>query len=336
MNSARQRVIPLPIVAFMPALVGGVAATALALLTFGVQATVNPDHVPLAIGAEDPATAPALAQLTQGVSAHGGDEISWQVVQSRADAVKLLDSKQVYGALLFTPSQSGLSASIVLSGAVNPQATAVAQPILLGIAQGVGAKAQIETIHPASAAGRTLPLAGTALLWLTALIASISALVLGPRLRGGAAIGRIGVLGVAAAAAVVGTGVVIGLGWLWDSSLTIDWSVAGFLALSGLAFALLQAAALRWLGFEAVALLAPFYLMAPAVAGLPPELINPTYRALLWSWTPFRFTSEGIRSLLFLGGDAPDVPPAIVLMLAIALGGAILVIARRKNPTVPA
>jgi hypothetical protein len=30
------------------------------------------------------------------------------------------------------------------------------------------------------------------------------------------------------------------------------------------------------------------------------------------------------------------VPPAIVLMLAIALGGAILVIARRKNPTVPA
>ena len=336
MNSTRRRVIPLPIVAVIPALVGGVAATALALLTFGVQATVNPDHVPLAIGAEDPATAPALAQLTQGVSAHGGDEISWQVVQSRADAVKLLDSKQVYGALLFTPSQSGLSASIVLSGAVNPQATAVAQPILLGIAQGVGAKAQIETIHPASAAGRTLPLAGTALLWLTALIASISALVLGPRLRGGAAIGRIGVLGVAAAAAVVGTGVVIGLGWLWDSSLTIDWSVAGFLALSGLAFALLQAAALRWLGFEAVALLAPFYLMAPAVAGLPPELINPTYRALLWSWTPFRFTSEGIRSLLFLGGGAPDVPPAIVLMLAIALGGAILVIARRKNPTVPA
>ena len=115
-------------------------------------------------------------------------------------------------------------------------------------------------------------------------------------------------------------------GWIGTTS---EW-VHGF----GIAFALLQAAVLRWLGLAAAALLGPFYLIAPAVAGLPPELINPTYRALLWSWTPFRFSAEGMRSMLFLGGGAPDVQPALLLMFAIALGGAILVVARRKSPAV--
>ena len=317
---------PLPVVVLIPALLGGVAATVLALLTFGVQATVNPDHVPLAV-AGDP-------QLTAAISAHGGDQVSWRVVQTREEAEGLLDSKQVYGAVLFGAGARGPVATVLLSGAINPNATGVAEPVLLGVAQGVGAQAQVVMIHPASAAGRALPLAGTALLWLTALAANVVTLGLAPRLRGGVALGRIGVLGVAAAVAVVGTGVVVGLGWTWDSSLPIDWSVAGFLALCGLAFALLQAAALRWLGIAAVALLGPFYLMAPAVAGLPPELINPIYRTLLWSWTPFRFSTEGIRSLLFLGGGAPDVQPAMLLMLGIALGGAILIIARRKSPAV--
>jgi hypothetical protein len=129
---------------------------------------------------------------------------------------------------------------------------------------------------------------------------------------------------------------VVGLGWLWDSSLPIDSQVIGFVALCGLAFALLQAALLRWLGLAGPALLGPFSLIAPAVAGLPPELINPTYRALLWSWTPFRFSAEGMRSMLFLGGSAPDVQPALLLMFAMALGGAVLVIARRKSPAVSA
>jgi hypothetical protein len=326
--------VPLPIVVVLLGLIGGVATTVLALLTFGVQATVNPDHLPLAVGTDDPTAAAALTQLTQNISAHGGDQISWHVVQSRAEAENLLDGKQAYGAILFSPGPSGLNATVLLSGAVNPNATGIVQPILLGVAQGVGAHAQVVTIHPTSAAGRTLPLAATALLWLTALVANIFALVLAPRLRAGAALGRIAVVGVSAAAAIVGTGVVVGLGWLWDSTLPIDWQVAGFFAMAGLAFSLLQAAALRWIGIGAMALLAPFYLMAPAVAGLPAELLNPTYRALLWSWTPFRFSTEGVRSLMFLGSGAPDVAPAQLVLAAIALGGLVLIAVRRKSPTV--
>ncbi len=324
----------MPLVSLLAALIGTIAAFVLGLLTFGVQATVNPDHVPLAVGADNPSDSGALAQLTQNIAAHGGDQIDWHTVQSRAEAVNLLDTKQVYGALLFSPGPGGLTATVVLSGAVNPNATAIAQPILVGVAESTKAQFQVITIHPTSAAGRTLPLAATALLWLTALVANVIALVLGPRLRGGNPLGRIGVIGVAAGAAVLGTGLAIGFGWLWDSSLQIGSDLVGFLMLVGFAFALLQAAVLRWVGIAGMALLAPLYLMAPAVAGLPPELINPVYRSLLWSWTPFRFSTEGIRSLLFLGGGAPDVQPALLVFVAIALGGLLVTAARRKSPAV--
>jgi hypothetical protein len=329
-NSPRS--LPLPLVALLVAVIGSLVAFVLALLTFGVQATVNPDHVPLAVGVEDSSYAAPLAQLTQGVAAHGGDQVQWRTVESRSAAVSLLDSNQVYGALLFSPGPGGLMATVLLSGAVNPNATAVAQPILVGVAVGTKAQFQVVTIHSTSAAGRTVPLAATALLWLTALVGNGMALLLGPRLRGGKALGRVGVIGVGAFVSLLGSGLVVALAWLWDSSLPIGWDVAGFLILVGLAFGLLQAAVLRWLGFTGMALLGPLYLMAPAVAGLPPELINPVYRALLWSWTPFRFSVEGMRSLMFLGAGAPDLQPALLIFIGIAIGALLLIVARRQSP----
>lgn len=333
-NSSSGRSLPILLVSLVAATIGATAALVLGLLTFGVQATVNPDHVPLAVGTEDPSAASALGQLTQQIASRGGSEIEWHTVQSRAEAETLLDNKQVYGAVLLSPSSGGLNATILLSGAVNPQATAIAQPILIGVAAGTKAQFQVVTLHPVSAAGRTLPLAGTALLWLAALVGNVLALTLGPRLRGGVALGRAGVIGLASFSAILGTGLVVGLAYVWDPNLAIGWDAAGFFLLVGFAFALLQAAVLRWLGVAGVALLGPLYLIAPAVAALPPELINPTYRALLWSWTPFRFSIEGIRSVMFLGGGAPDVQPALILFAAIALGAAILIAVRRKSPVV--
>lgn len=328
MNS---RGLSLPVATLVVALVGTAVAFVLALLTFGVQATISPDHVPLAVGSADPATAPALSQLVQGVASHGGDQVAWRQVRSRAEAENLLDAKQVYGALLLSPAQGGVTATVLVSGAVNPNATAVAEQVLTSVALGLAAPAQVVTIHPASAAGRTLPLAATALLWLAALVANILSIAMVPRLRKGAPIGRVGVIGVAGFTAILSTGLVVGLAWLWDSSVSFGWDLVGFLLLVAFAFSLLQGAVLRWLGLPGLAILGPLYLMAPAVAGLPPELINPTYRALLWSWTPFRFSTEAIRSFLFVGGGAPDVQPALVLFAAIAIGGALLIAARPKG-----
>src|SRR5207249_4693709 len=105
----------------------------------------------------------------------------------------------------------------------------------------------------------------------------------------------------------------------------------GFLTLVGLAFALLQSAVLRWLGLRGVAVLVPLYLMAPAVAGVAPELLNPVYRDALWSWTPFRFSTEGLRSLLFPGGGDADVRTALWVFGSIAVAGLLATLAPRPR-----
>ncbi len=52
-----------------------------------------------------------------------------------------------------------------------------------------------------------------------------------------------------------------------------------------------------------------------------PELLNPTYRALLWSWTPFRFSTEALRSLLLGTPSAPDVRLGVIVLASMAVAG---------------
>lgn len=322
------------IIALAFGVAGALVALVLGLLTFGVQATAAPHHVPLAVGATDP----ALAPVAERVASQGGDAVAWRIVGSRGEAERLLDGKEIYGALLLAPGPTGPTATVLVSGAQNPSATQVAQPLLTQVALGLASAlpgrtaVQVATLHPTSAAGRTLPLAGSALLWLATLVTSVLVVVGGPRLRGGLPVGRAATLASAVLGAVLATGVVLGLGWVWDHGLPLGWEVAGFLGLVGVAFALLQSGVLRWLGVRGVALLAPLYLMAPAVAGLVPELLDPLYRAALWSWTPFRFSTEGLRSLLFIDSGAADVRSALWVFGGIALAGLLLVLAPRPRP----
>ena len=153
-------------------LVGPLVALVLGVLTFGGQATVTPDHLPLAVGPTDAASALALSSVVDRVSAQSGDAVSWRKVSSRADAEDLLDHKEIYGAVLFRPTPGGLTATVLVSGAINPTATQAAQQALTQVAIGVTAAAraqapvasdarqavppvQVITIHPTSAAGRT-------------------------------------------------------------------------------------------------------------------------------------------------------------------------------------
>lgn len=302
-------------------LVGAVAATVLGLLTFGVQATVAPDHLPLAVATPDN---PQLRQAADQIAGHGGDSVDWQVTDP-AHARDLLEDKEVYGVLEINP---GPAITIVTSGAVNPQGTQVAQQVLTGAAQGLaGALAQqqldvkvtAETIHPVSTAGRTAPLAASALLWIGGLVGGLAFTLLVTRrgLRRTPAAR----LTLVASISVVVTGAVVGLLTLWDSSLNISWEVLGFLVLTAVAFSSIQGALLRLLHLRAAAILGPLYLLAPAVAGTVPEMLNPAYRTLLWSWTPFRFSTEGLRSLLQGVPDAPDVRTGVIVLAAMAVVG---------------
>ena len=67
---------------------GAFVALLLGLLTFGVQATVEPHHLPLAISTADAASATAMAPVLDRVAAQGGDAVAWRRVASRAEAIE--------------------------------------------------------------------------------------------------------------------------------------------------------------------------------------------------------------------------------------------------------
>ncbi|MGX7824972.1 ABC transporter permease [Actinokineospora sp. 24-640] len=298
------------------ALLGGVVAAVLGFLTFGAQATVHPDALPLAVSGPE--------QVTQRVTAQGGDAIAWRVA-SPEEARGLLHDKEVYGVL-----ELGPTATVVISGAVNPAGTQVAQQVLTGVAQAANVPFTVETLHPASAAGRTAPLAASALLWIAGLAATAGLFLLSA--RAGVAPGTGHRFGVVGGVAAVGAAVVVGLLALWDSALPFGWDVLGFLLLMGVAFAAVQGALVKYLGIRALAVLGPLYLIAPAVAGSVPELLDPAYRALLWSWTPFRFAAEGLRSLLQGTPDAPDVLLGVGVLGGMAVVGLAVLAIPRNQP----
>ena len=335
---------PRPVVlAVLLGLAGAVVAGVLGLLTFGAQATARPDHVPLAVAV--PATGPAAGQLrgaAERVAGQGGDAVSWRVV-TQEEGRNLLSDKEVYGVLELAPNASGtgLTTTVVTSGAVNPQGTQFAQQLLTGAAQGLSAAlaqaapgvpvapVQTLTVQPASIAARIAPLAASALLWIGGFVAALGFGLL--TIRQGVRVGAGPRTLLAATVSVLAVAVVAGLMLLWDSTLTIDAPVLGFLLLTAVAFAAVQGALLRLLRLRAAGIIALLYLIAPAIASQVPELLNPAYRVLLWSWTPFRFSTEGLRSLLQGTPSAPDVATGVVVLAAMAIVGLLILLWPRRQ-----
>jgi hypothetical protein len=330
------------LVAVLLGVAGAAVATVLGFLTFGAQATVAPHGVPLAV-ASPPGQ---LHEAAVRVSQQGGGAVDWQVADP-ARARELLADKDVYGILELGGGARGVQLTVITSGAINPQGTQAATQVLTGAAQGLGgALAQrgvtvspprVETVQPASVAARTAPLAVSALLWLGGLVAALGfgLLVVRQGMRPGPLSRGVLMLSVS----VLGTAVAVGFIKLWDSSLTLGWDVLGFIFLTAVAFAAVQGGLLRVLRLRAAAILGPLYLIAPAVAGQVSQMLNPAYRTLLWSWTPFRFSTEGLRSLLLGTPDAPDVRTGVVVLGSMAVAGLVVLLwpgGRRVEPLVAA
>ncbi|WP_329789616.1 ABC transporter permease [Lentzea sp. DG1S-22] len=290
--------------ALVTAAAGAVVAFLLGLLTFGVQATVHPRDVPLAVVAPPP--------VAERVKAADSAEVDIRVV-SADEARTLLADKEVYGVLEIAPGR----AAIRLNPAVNPSGTQVAQQVLTGVAQGAGLPVEVDARAP-TAAERTAPLAASALLWVGGMIAGLLFVVLrGQRMRWLSAL----------VTAVLVTGSTAGLLVWWG--VTPGAAALTFLLAVAVAFALLQAGLFRHLGIRAMGVLGLLYLMAPAVAGQVPELLHPVYEAVLWSWTPFRFSAEGLRSLLYDG----SVTTEWWVFGGIALVGVVLLLAGQEAQT---
>lgn len=75
-----------------------------------------------------------------------------------------------------------------------------------------------------------------------------------------------------------------------------------FLCLAGTAFFFLQSALLNLMGIAAMGLLVLLLFFSMPVIGMAPEFLPETTRNLLYSWTPFRFAAEGMRSVMYFDG----------------------------------
>ncbi|GEL20154.1 hypothetical protein [Pseudonocardia asaccharolytica] len=210
-------------------LVGALVAVVLGLLTFGVQTTVAPRGVPLALVIPRGDAGAALAPMAQQIGTQGGDAVEWHVVDA-VTATELLDDAEVYGILEIAPTSEGLAITTTTSGAVNPSGTQVAEQ-MLGRAGGAIAQAITQrtgvapaitatTVHPAPPAARALPLVATALLWIGGLAANAVLLLRFARAGRGLPVGA-AMVG-AATIAVAGPAVILGFEALWG--LGIDWT----------------------------------------------------------------------------------------------------------------
>ncbi|NIJ13545.1 hypothetical protein FHU38_003889 [Saccharomonospora amisosensis] len=316
----------------LTALLGALAATVLGFLTFGAQATAEPNGIPVAVAA--PEGGPLRAVAGQ-VATRGGEAVDWRVTTAR-QARLLLEDKDVYGVLELRQEERGPSVYVVVSAAVNPAGTQVAQQVLTMTGQAVAERlaqatpdvaavpVEVETLHQTGTAGRFAPLAISALAWVGGLAAGASLTVLSARSgvlpRRGSRITHVLVT------STLLTGALLGLLALWDSSLDLGLATVGFVFLTALAFAAVQAGLLRLLGLRAMAVLGPLYLLAPAVAGQVPELLDSAYRTLLWSWTPFRFSTEALRSLLLGTPHAPDVAAGAWVLTGLLVAGLLMVL----------
>ncbi|MPY78173.1 MAG: ABC transporter permease [Actinophytocola sp.] len=327
--------------AVITAVVGALVAGIIALVTFGAQASARPDGVPVAVSVPtDGPAADGLRTAAGMLADHGGGQLD-VTVMSPEQARTLLDDKDVYGVLQLDVDAGVPQATVVVSGAVNPAGTQVAQQALTGAGQALLAELSqrdpsvaagpvgVEQVHPTGPSTRVVPLAVTAVAWLGCLVAG-AALTLFAQ-RSGVRMGMAGRLANAVTTSVLVTGLIVGYVALWDGTLPLGWDVVGLVGLTTLAFALVQGGLLHLAGIKAIALLGPLYLVAPAVVNQVPELLHPAYRVALWSWTPFRFPAEALRSLFAGTPDAPDVALAVWVMAGVLVMGLLLLAVPRRS-----
>lgn len=327
--------------AMLTAVVGTLVAGIIALVTFGAQASARPDGVPVAVSVPTDGPASDGLRVAAGMLAERSGDLLDVTITSPQQAQALLDDKNVYGILRLDVDAGAPQATVVVSGAVNPAGTQVAQQALTGAGQALLAElAQrdpsvaagpvgMDQVHPVGPSTRVVPLAVTAVAWLGCLVAG-AALTLFAQ-RSGVRIGMAGRLANGVTASVLVTGLIVGYVALWDGTLPLGWDVVGLVALTTLAFALLQGGVLHLAGIKAMALLAPLYLVAPAVTNQVPELLHPGYRVALWSWTPFRFPAEALRSLFAGTPEAPDVTLAVWVLTGVLVAGLLLLAVPRRS-----
>lgn len=75
-----------------------------------------------------------------------------------------------------------------------------------------------------------------------------------------------------------------------------------FLWLAGSAFFLLQSSLLNWIGLPAMGILVLLMFFSLPLLNMAPEFLSQATQDWLYSWTPLRYASAGLREVMYFGG----------------------------------
>jgi hypothetical protein len=78
----------------------------------------------------------------------------------------------------------------------------------------------------------------------------------------------------------------------------------GFMMLVGLVFFMLQANILNWIGMKGWPLLILIWLFGMSAVNLPPQFLNDFTKYGVYSWSPYRFSSDAFRDILYYDSGA--------------------------------
>ncbi len=112
-------------------------------------------------------------------------------------------------------------------------------------------------------------------------------------------------------------------GWLMGMELVNYGYLIMFLFITAIVFFLIQSSVLNWLGFKGWPLLILIWLFGLPVVSLPPEFLSGFYKSGIYSWIPYRFSVEGLSSIMFF--DANGNMSAMLAIMAL-IGAAFLVL----------
>ncbi|MEW4282750.1 YhgE/Pip domain-containing protein [Priestia koreensis] len=179
-----------------------------------------------------------------------------------------------------------------------------------------------------------LPTMLTQTLWLTTFISSMILFVAmrkithtKPRLSSIAAQLVTGLLFVGVISAVMLT---IATSVL-NANITDVLSLSVFVFFVGYMFFLLQNALLNWIGFAAAPIFLLLFFFSMPILSLPKEFLPSLTNDLLYSWVPFRFSVDGMRSLLFFDGYHIGTPGSVLGLIGI--GSLLVMVASVLKPS---
>lgn len=96
-----------------------------------------------------------------------------------------------------------------------------------------------------------------------------------------------------------------------------------YLWLMAAAFFFIQTTLLNWIGLPSMLLLVLVFFFSMPVIGMPKELLPQAAADWLYTWTPFRYAAEGLRSLMYFDGKGA-LGQSLYVLGGLALSGLIL------------